>query len=176
MILLVGLGNPGSEYETTRHNVGAMLLDAIHARYGFPGWQKKFSGLTAQGTVEGQKVLLLKPQTFMNLSGQSVLPAATFFKLKPAQVLVVHDELDLPLADTRQKKGGGDAGHNGLKSITQAIGPEYHRLRLGIGRPERKEEVSSYVLHPFGKDESAVMEKQLQTLTDALPSLLSKLA
>ena len=174
MLLLVGLGNPGSDYAATRHNIGAMWLDAMHSHYGFPSWQKKFQALFAQHTVAGQKILLLKPQTYMNLSGQSVLAAATFFKLKPAQVLAVHDELDLPLADVRQKQGGSDAGHNGLKSITATIGPEYHRLRLGIGRPEHKEQVSSYVLHPFTKEEQAVVEKLLISLTQDAEAIFTK--
>jgi len=171
-VLLVGLGNPGPEYAATRHNLGAMLLDALT-----PGpWNKKFEGLTATLTIGTHKLILLKPQTYMNLSGRSVLAAATFYKLKPENILVAHDELDLPLGETRQKRGGGDAGHNGLKSITQAIGAEYHRLRLGIGRPERREQVEGYVLSPFSPAERPAVENLLNTLKTTLPEILAKRA
>lgn len=172
-LLLVGLGNPGREYEATRHNIGMMWLDDLHTRHGATPWQKKFDGLFSSFSFAGTKVYLLKPQTYMNLSGKSVLPALTFFKLKPAQVMVVHDELDLPFGEMRQKTGGGDAGHNGLKSITQAIGPAYHRLRLGIGRPELKDQVSSYVLHPFSPAEQPQLAGWLGHLTDDLSGILA---
>ncbi len=168
MKLIVGLGNPGKQYESTRHNIGWMVVDALHARHGFPTWQSKFKGLASKGKVDGQDVILLKPHTYMNLSGESVQPAATFYKILPADITVIHDELDLPFLATRMKIGGGDAGHNGLKSITALLGtPDYHRLRIGIGRPERKEMVSDYVLQPFTKAELAEVEK-------AMPDVLAK--
>lgn len=174
MNLLVGLGNPGKSYENTRHNVGFMLLDAVAEHYGMPGWNKKFEGLTTSGTVDGKKLVLLKPQTYMNLSGNSVQAAAAFYKIKPEHMLVVHDELDLAVGAMRYKTGGGDAGHNGLKSITAALGPNYGRLRLGIGRPEHKSQVADYVLHPFGAADALTIAERLSALSTHLPDLLAE--
>lgn len=173
MKLVVGLGNPGAQYALTRHNLGFMVVDALHAAHGLSGWQSKFSGLTATAEVNGQRLLLLKPQTYMNLSGPSVQAAVAFHKLKLENVWVVHDELDIPFGQYKTKQGGGDAGHNGLKSITGVLGPNYHRLRCGIGRPERKEMVESYVLQPFGAQEGE-LPQVLKTLTTQLITLVAE--
>ncbi|MFZ2619694.1 MAG: aminoacyl-tRNA hydrolase [Alphaproteobacteria bacterium] len=154
MKLIVGLGNPGKTYANTRHNVGWWVVDALASQYGFGAWQKKFQGETCKGRVGEHDVVLLKPHTFMNLSGSSVRAAVDFYKIDVADVWVVHDDLDLKPLVVKTKQGGGDAGHNGLKDITRVLTNNYHRLRLGIGRPELKEQVSDYVLHPFGKDEA----------------------
>ncbi|MCP5405283.1 MAG: aminoacyl-tRNA hydrolase [Pseudomonadaceae bacterium] len=172
MHLLVGLGNPGKEYQNTRHNIGWMVLDAIHDAHGFPPWQAKFKGQYSKHTVEGHGVVLLKPHTYMNLSGQSVQPAATFFKIAPDHITAIHDELDLPFLALRHKTGGGDAGHNGLKSITAALGPNYHRLRIGIGRPVHKSDVSNYVLHPFTAAEALEVSQATTRIAEHLPLLL----
>jgi PTH1 family peptidyl-tRNA hydrolase len=169
--LIVGLGNPGPQYALTRHNLGFMVVDSVHGRHGFGSWQAKFDGMLSTGTLHGDKVLLLKPMTYMNLSGRSVQAAMAFYKILPADMWVVHDELDLPFGEHRAKLGGGDAGHNGLKSITAAVGEAYHRLRCGIGRPERKEMVEGYVLEGFGGDENAlpaVVGELAEVLVDRL--------
>jgi peptidyl-tRNA hydrolase, PTH1 family len=173
MKLIIGLGNPGKQYLFTRHNVGFMLQDVLAHVYGCSSWQSKFQGLVSTGAIAGHKVVLLKPQTFMNLSGQSVQAAAAFYKIKPEDMLVVHDELDLALGHLKYKKGGSDAGHNGLKSITAALGANYGRLRIGIGRPEHKSEVSSYVLNPFDASQSLIIAERLGTLASHAPELLT---
>ncbi len=165
MKLLVGLGNPGSAYAATRHNIGFMALDRLHGALNAGGWEKKFNGLGASANHDGQKLLLLKPQTFMNLSGQSVQAAAAFHKIAPEDIIVFHDELELGAGRLRIKQGGGSAGHNGLKSLDSHIGADYWRVRLGIGRPPPdRESVHDYVLHPFAKDDAA----WLKTLLDAV--------
>src|SRR5690606_38412019 len=141
-----GLGNPGSQHAANRHNVGFMAADAIARRHSFSPWSKKFRGLVAEGTLGGEKVLLLKPQTFMNLSGQSVGEALRFYKLEPAALAVLYDELDLAPGKVRVKSGGGHGGHNGIKSIDQHVGRDYRRVRIGIGHPGAKELVQNYVL------------------------------
>jgi PTH1 family peptidyl-tRNA hydrolase len=136
MLLVVGLGNPGREHEGQRHNVGFMVLDALRSAEGWPEYREKHSGLTTRGELAGQPVALLAPQKYMNLSGESVQPAAAFLKVAPADIVVVHDELDLPWGDLRIKVGGGHAGHNGLRSIMQRLGtPDFARVRVGVGRP-----------------------------------------
>ncbi|WP_374299563.1 aminoacyl-tRNA hydrolase [Ferrovibrio sp.] len=152
MLLLVGLGNPGSEHKRQRHNVGFMAVDAIAEQHNFQPFKKRFQGELAEGVLSGTKTLLLKPQTYMNLSGKSVGEAAHFYKLPPAQVVVVHDELDLAAGKIRMKTGGGHAGHNGLRSVDAAIGADYRRLRIGIGHPG-KDRVLGYVLQNFGAEE-----------------------
>ncbi|KAA5604320.1 aminoacyl-tRNA hydrolase [Roseospira marina] len=151
MLLLVGLGNPGAEYAGHRHNIGFMALDAIAARHGFGPFRSKFQGLLADGRLGGEKVLLLKPQTYMNLSGQAVGEAARFHKLEPADVIVFHDELDLAPGKVKVKTGGGAAGHNGLRSIDAHLGNAYRRVRLGIGHPGDKSRVHGWVLSNFAK-------------------------
>ena len=153
MRLFVGLGNPGAKYRSNRHNVGFMVVDEIERRHGFAPWRRRFQGETSEGTLESERVIVLRPLTFMNDSGRAVQEAAAFFKLSPAEITVFQDELELPPAKVRVKIGGGIAGHNGLRSISAHIGNEYRRVRLGIGHPGVKELVHSYVLSDFAKDE-----------------------
>ena len=135
MFLVVGLGNPGAEYARNRHNIGFMAADEIVRRHGFSAWRNRFQGETAEGRIGSEKVLVLKPMTFMNESGRSVVQAALFYKILPEDIIVIHDELDLAGGRIRVKTGGGHAGHNGLRSIQAHIGPDFHRLRMGIGHP-----------------------------------------
>ncbi|GAA4247714.1 aminoacyl-tRNA hydrolase [Azospirillum formosense] len=169
MLLLVGLGNPGAEYARNRHNIGFMAVEEIARRHGFGPWRKRFQGQTAEGTIGGEKVIALEPLTFMNLSGQSVTAAVQFFKLKPEDVVVIHDELDLPPGKIRVKKGGGHGGHNGLRSIDAHLGKEYWRIRLGIGHPGDKDRVSGYVLHDFAKAEQSWLDPLVDAVADAFP-------
>jgi len=163
MLLLVGLGNPGGEHRRQRHNVGFMAIDAIAERHNFQPFRKRFQGEIAEGVLDGTKTLLLKPQTYMNLSGKSVGEAAHFYKLPPAQVVVAHDELDLAAGKIRMKTGGGHAGHNGLRSLDAAIGPNYRRLRIGIGHPG-KDLVLGYVLQNFHADERVWLDPLLEAM------------
>jgi peptidyl-tRNA hydrolase, PTH1 family len=172
MLLLVGLGNPGAEYARNRHNIGFMAVDEIARRHNFGPWRRKFQGQLCEGTVAGDKVLALQPYTYMNDSGQSVSAAMSFFKLKPEQIVVIHDELDLPPAKLRVKKGGGHGGHNGLRSIDAHIGKEYWRVRLGIGHPGDKNAVTGWVLHDFSKTEMTWFEPLLTAVSDALPLIV----
>jgi peptidyl-tRNA hydrolase, PTH1 family len=172
MLLLVGLGNPGTPYARTRHNAGFLFTAAVAAAYGFPSFKKQFNGLVSKGKIAGQDILLLQPQTFMNLSGQSVQAACTFYKTPPANLWVAHDELDIPQGKVKYKWGGGDAGHNGLKSITGALGANYHRLRLGIGRPTEPLETADYVLQNFTGPEAETMAALIEKLVKQLPDLL----
>lgn len=169
MLLLVGLGNPGAEYARNRHNIGFMAVEEIARRHGFSPWRKRFQGQSAEGTVGGDKVLALEPLTFMNVSGQSVVAALQFFKLKPENVVVIHDELDLPPGRIRVKKGGGHGGHNGLRSIDSHIGKDYWRIRLGIGHPGDKNQVSGYVLHDFAKADQTWLDPLIDAVADAFP-------
>jgi PTH1 family peptidyl-tRNA hydrolase len=171
MILFVGLGNPGGKYAANRHNIGFMAMDRIASDHGFGPWKSKFQGEITEGTIGGEKVLLLKPQTFMNLSGQSVGEAMRFYKLSPADVTVFHDELDLAPGKLRCKTGGGHAGHNGLRSIHQHIGPDYHRVRLGIGHPGHKDKVAPYVLSDFAKADQGWLDDLLRGIGDGAPDL-----
>ena len=172
MLLLVGLGNPGAEYARNRHNIGFMAVEEIARRHGFTPWRKRFQGQTAEGTVGGDKVLALEPLTYMNVSGQSVVAALQFFKLKPENVVVIHDELDLPPGRIRVKKGGGHGGHNGLRSIDSHIGKEYWRIRLGIGHPGDKNQVSGYVLHDFAKADQTWLDPLIDAVADAFPLMV----
>lgn len=155
MHLIVGLGNPGSRYARNRHNIGFMAVDAIARRHGFSAFRNRFKGEVAEGSLAGERRLLLKPQTFMNVSGESVALAARFFKLAPEDIVVIHDEIDLRPGKLRVKRGGGTAGHNGLRSIDALIGPDFWRVRIGIGHPGVKELVQPYVLQNFPGDELA---------------------
>ena len=155
MPLFVGLGNPGAKYARNRHNIGFMAIDAIAREFNFPPLRKRFQGLASEGVIGGARVLLLQPQTFMNESGVSVGEAARFYKIPLNEVVAFHDELDLPPGKLRVKTGGGDAGHNGLRSITAHLGKDYRRVRLGIGHPGDKSLVHSYVLNDFAKSEEA---------------------
>ena len=158
MKLIVGLGNPGKQYQLNRHNIGFMALDIIVERHKFSGWEKDFKGLVCKGKLGTENIVLLKPQTFMNLSGQSVQAAAAFYKILPDDIIVFHDELDLQGGKIRIKKGGGAAGHNGLRSITAHCGNDYWRVRLGIGHPGDKTLVHAYVLNDFAKVEKPWVE------------------
>lgn len=171
MLLFVGLGNPGTSYAGHRHNIGFMALDRIAADHGFGPWRTKFQGLVAEGRLGGEKVFLLKPETYMNRSGQSVGAAARFFKLPPEAITVFHDELDLAPGKCRFKRGGGHAGHNGLRSIHAHIGEAYARVRLGIGHPGDKRLVSTYVLQDFGKSDSAWLDDVLRGVSEGAPAL-----
>jgi PTH1 family peptidyl-tRNA hydrolase len=171
MRLFVGLGNPGAKYAQNRHNVGFMALDRIASEHGFGPWRAKFHGQVSEGTLGAQKVILLKPETFMNLSGQSVGEALRFYKLLPGDVTVFHDEIDLAPGKLRVKTGGGHAGHNGLRSIHAHIGEAYHRVRIGVGHPGRKEAVAGYVLHDFGKADAEWLDDLLRGIGDGAPAL-----
>jgi PTH1 family peptidyl-tRNA hydrolase len=174
MRLVVGLGNPGSRYARNRHNVGFMAVDAIARRHGSPGFRSRFKGELAEGPIGGERVLLLKPQTFMNLSGESVGEAARFFKILPSEIIVIHDEIDLRPGKLRVKLGGGSAGHNGLRSIDGLLGPDYWRVRIGVGHPGIKELVQPYVLQNFsGEEVTGWVEPLLGAVAETVPLLLS---
>ena len=173
MKLLVGLGNPGAQYTRNRHNVGFMAVEAIAAAHGFGPWRAKFHGLVAEGRIGAEKALLLKPATFMNLSGDSVLAAMAFYKLAPADVTVFHDEIDLEAGKLRLKTGGGLAGHNGLRSIDAHIGPGFRRVRIGIGHPGEKHLVTNHVLGDFAKSDADWLEPLLAAIAEAAPLLVA---
>lgn len=171
-MLLVGLGNPGAKYANTRHNIGVMALETVLQRFSLPNFKQAHKGLFSSGEVDGQKVYLLFPQTYMNLSGESVQAAASFYKIPPERIFVLHDELELAPGKVRIKKGGGDGGHNGLRSITQMLGtPDYWRIRMGIGHPGSKELVTSFVLGEFTKDEYKWVEELCNLFAERLPLL-----
>lgn len=171
MKLFVGLGNPGQKYARNRHNIGFMAVERIAEDHGFGPWKSKFQGEISEGRLGSEKIFLLKPQTFMNRSGQSVGEAMRFYKLESTDVVVFHDELDLAPGKVRVKAGGGHAGHNGLRSIHDHIGAAYDRVRLGIGHPGRKEMVSAYVLSDFAKSESDWLDDVLRGVSDGAPHL-----
>ena len=164
MLLFAGLGNPGTKYANNRHNVGFMAADAIARRHSFAPWSKKFQAEIAEGKIGGEKVLLIKPQTFMNLSGQSVGEAMRFYKVEPSAVTVFYDEIELPAGKVRVKVGGGSAGHNGIRSLDQHIGKHYRRVRIGVGHPGVKEMVHGHVLGDFAKSD----REWLDVLLDAI--------
>ncbi len=166
MHLIVGLGNPGDKYRNNRHNVGFLAVDAIGRRHGFPNYSEKFQGLLSEGSIDGEKALLLKPQTFMNASGDSVQKVTTFYKLGPADVSVLYDEIDLAPGKTRVKIGGGNGGHNGLRSIDPQIGTGYRRVRLGVGHPGHKDLVMPHVLGDFSKAEQLWLVPLLDALAE----------
>lgn len=170
--LLVGLGNPGAKYEATRHNIGFRVLDAVAAHYDAPPWRARFTAAFSEIRVGDRKVLLLKPQTFMNQSGRSVAPALKYHNLTVDDAIVVYDELDLPPGKVRVKHGGGLAGHNGLRSINAHCGPGFWRMRVGIGHPGQPEKVSGYVLHPFPKADETWITPLLDEVPRLLPLLL----
>lgn len=171
MKLFIGLGNPGAKYAQNRHNIGFMALDRIASDHGFAPWRGKFQGQLSEGRLGGAKVMLLKPETFMNLSGQSVGDAMRFFKLDSTDITVFHDEIDLAPAKVRIKSGGGHAGHNGLRSIHQHIGPHYDRVRLGVGHPGHKDRVPGYVLSDFAKADQNWLDDVIRGLSDGAPYL-----
>lgn len=173
MFLLVGLGNPGSEYARTRHNVGFMAVDAIVHRYSFSPFQKHFKGQASEGIMAGQKVLALKPETFMNLSGEAVQKAASFYKIPLDNIFVFQDDMDFPTGEVKVKKGGGAAGHNGIKSLDACIGKDYSRIRIGIGRPLLKEDVTDWVTSDITRAEQSVLEAVLELIAQNAPLLLT---
>ncbi|QWW66646.1 aminoacyl-tRNA hydrolase [Rhizobium sp. WYJ-E13] len=166
MLIIAGLGNPGAKYAGNRHNIGFMAVDAIYRRHSFSPWSKKFKAEISEGELAGEKVLLIKPQTFMNLSGEAVGEAMRFYKLQPSDLVAIYDELDLPAGKARLKTGGGHGGHNGIKSLDAHCGKEYRRLRIGIGHPGVKELVHNHVLGDFAKADNAWLEPLLDTLAD----------
>jgi PTH1 family peptidyl-tRNA hydrolase len=166
MLLFAGLGNPGAKYANNRHNVGFMAADAIARRHSFSPWSKKFQAEVAEGRIDGEKVLLIKPQTFMNLSGQAVGEALRFYKLEPSAVTVFYDEIELPAGKIRVKTGGGAAGHNGIRSLDQHIGKEYRRVRIGVGHPGAKEMVHGHVLGDFSRADREWLEVLLDAIAD----------
>ena len=166
MKLFVGLGNPGKKYTNNRHNIGFMALNQIANDHSFSPWKNKFQGQITDGKLGKEKVILLKPETFMNLSGQSVSETIKFYKIKIEDIIVFHDELDLAPAKLRVKISGGHAGHNGLRSIHQHIGADYHRVRMGIGHPGHKDRVANYVLSDFAKNDQNWLQDLLFGISD----------
>jgi len=173
MLVVVGLGNPGDTYRNNRHNIGFMAVDEIHRHFSFGPWSKKFQALVAEAVVASEKVLLVKPQTYMNLSGQSVGEIIRFYKVASEDVVVIHDELSLPPGKIKAKIGGGAAGHNGLKSLDSHITPHYVRVRIGIGHPGNKDQVSDYVLSNFSGSDKAWVEETCDNIARALPDFMN---
>jgi PTH1 family peptidyl-tRNA hydrolase len=174
MLLLVGLGNPGPRHEKNRHNVGFMAVDAVVRRHSFGMERARFQALVAEGTLDGCKTLAMKPTTFMNESGRAVGEAVRFFKLAPEQVVVLYDEVDLALGKIRAKRGGGHAGHNGVRNIIQHVGADFWRVRIGIGHPGDKEKVHGHVLGDFSKADQPMVDKIVDAIADAAPLLASE--
>ena len=170
-LLIAGLGNPGADYARNRHNAGFMAVDVIHASYDFAPWRGRFSGLLSEGVLGGRKTYLLKPMTYMNDSGDSVGAAARYFKLPESALVVMHDEIDLVAAKIRVKTGGGDAGHNGLRSITATLGPDYRRVRIGVGHPGEKHRVHGHVLNNFSKADENWLVPLLSAIAESAPLL-----
>ena len=172
MFLVVGLGNPGKEYQATRHNVGFMAADEIFRRYSFSDFRKKSQGLVAEGNIGNEKVLLVKPQTYMNLSGNCVAELVNFYKLSAKNVIVIHDDMDLNVGQIKAKCGGGAGGHNGLKSIDSHIGNAYGRIRIGVGHPESREQVVDWVLSGFSKQDKefdiSVLNMQVEDVEEVV--------
>jgi peptidyl-tRNA hydrolase, PTH1 family len=166
MLLLVGLGNPGARYAGNRHNIGFMAVDEIARRHGIGPWRRRFQGVACEGPIGGNRALLLLPGTYMNESGRAVAEAMHFYKLALGHVTVFHDEIDLPPAKVRVKIGGGVAGHNGLRSISEHIGNDYRRVRIGVGHPGNKDMVQHYVLSDFAKSEKSWVETLIAILAD----------
>lgn len=171
MMLFVGLGNPGSQYEKNRHNVGFMAVSRIVENYSFSPWKNKFQGSISNGLLRNQKIIILKPNTFMNLSGQSVGEVIRFYKIPSSKVIVFHDEIDFPLGKLKFKSGGGHAGHNGLRSISEHIGSDYIRIRIGVGHPGNKNAVANYVLGDFSKVEQETITQILEVISTEAPDL-----
>lgn len=173
MKLIVGLGNPGRKYERNRHNVGFLAVDKIAEEHGFAPYRKRFRGLVSEGRIGGERALILKPQTYMNESGQSVGEAARFLKIPEEDIIVLYDEIDLVPGKLKAKAGGGNAGHNGLRSISAHLGNEFIRVRIGVGHPGRKELVSGYVLHDFAKADAEWLDPLLEAIAKAARPLAS---
>ncbi len=174
MLLIVGLGNPGAEYAKNRHNIGFMAVDALVRRHSFSPWRTKFHGEVCEGTIRDEKIVALKPMTYMNDSGRAVAACAQFYKIEPKDIVVFHDELDLAPAKLRVKIGGGHAGHNGLRSIQAHLGPDFRRIRLGIGHPGSKERVTGHVLGDFAKVDRDWLEPLLDDIAAAADPLVAR--
>jgi len=173
MKLVAGLGNPGKEYASTKHNLGFLAVDEIARRAGIDLTKKKFRGSYGEGFLSGEKLILLKPETYMNRSGEAVSEAAVFYNISPPDIIVIHDEMDLPSGTVRVKAGGGSAGHNGIRSIIERIGsPEFIRIRMGIGKPGEKSKGASHVLSRFGSGESDAVKMSVETAADAVFELI----
>ena len=172
MYLLVGLGNPGLDYAGNRHNIGFMAVDGIHRHYSFQPFRTKFHGEVADGSIAGDKVFILKPTTYMNESGRSVAELVRFYKIETGNVIVLHDELDLSPGKIRVKKGGGLAGHNGLKSIADNIGLDFYRVRIGIGHPGEKSRVTGHVLNDFSQSDQQWLDPLLGGMTTHIAKLI----
>jgi len=177
MLLVAGLGNPGPRYQATRHNLGFRVVDELARQSGVApsAFRDRFHGEIASARLGGEELLLLRPQTFMNDSGRSVQAACTFYKIPPSALIVAHDELDLPFADVRLKKGGGDGGNRGVRSVSAALGPDYVRVRLGIGRPppDFRGDPADFVLQAFAPAELADVEKMIGRAAEAVSLLVS---
>jgi PTH1 family peptidyl-tRNA hydrolase len=170
-LLVAGLGNPGAEYARNRHNAGFMAVDTIHESYAFGPWRSRFQGFISEGALAGRKTYLLKPMTYMNDSGLSIGPAMRFFKLPLPSLVVIHDEIDLAAAKLKVKTGGGDAGNNGARSITAALGPDYRRVRIGIGHPGEKGRVHGHVLGNFSRTDEEWLVPMLTAIAESAPLL-----
>jgi peptidyl-tRNA hydrolase, PTH1 family len=170
-LLIAGLGNPGADYARNRHNAGFMAVDVIHESYRFGPWRGRFSGSLSEGALGGRKTYLLKPMTYMNDSGDSVGASVRYFKLPLSALVVMHDEIDLAAAKIRVKTGGGDAGHNGLRSITATLGPDYRRVRIGVGHPGEKHRVHGHVLNNFSKADEQWLVPLLTAIAESAPLL-----
>ena len=173
MDLLVGLGNPGQDYSRNRHNIGFMALDEIARRYGLGAWRRRFQGDVSEGRIGGRKVLALKPMTYMNESGRAVGETVRFFKLELERVFVLYDEIDLRPGKLRVKRGGGAGGHNGIRSIDAHVGPDFWRLRMGVGHPGDKAKVKGHVLRDFSKEDETWLEPFISAITEELPLMLA---
>jgi PTH1 family peptidyl-tRNA hydrolase len=173
MLLLVGLGNPGARYAGNRHNIGFMVVEAIAKRHGMGPWRRRFQGMVSEGTLGSERVTLLMPGTYMNESGRAVAEAAHFYKLALPHIVAIHDEIELPPSKVRVKVGGGNAGHNGLRSITAHVGNDYRRVRIGVGHPGHKDLVHSHVLNDFAKDERPWVEALCDVIADNAELLAS---
>jgi PTH1 family peptidyl-tRNA hydrolase len=174
MMLVVGLGNPGKEYTLTKHNVGFLVVDELGKRVGIDILKSKFQSLYGEGFLEGNKILLLKPQAYMNRSGGAVSSASDFYKIPPENIIVIHDEMDISLGRIMIKPGGGSAGNNGIKSIISSLGSkDFIRVRIGIGKPNAKSDGANHVLSNFNKSESAMVEESIQTAADAVLEIMN---
>ena len=171
MLIIAGLGNPGSKYSGHRHNIGFMAADEIHRRHDFSPWRSRFQGLVSEGRLDGEKALLIKPATHMNESGRAVGEAMRFFKLEPDDIVVIYDELDLPPGKLRMKRGGGAGGHNGIRSLDRHLGKDYRRMRLGIGHPGDKSRVTGHVLGDFAKRDQDWLQPLLGAVAENAPLL-----
>lgn len=173
-IIIAGLGNPGPAYDNTRHNVGFNIIDAIAEEFSFPSFSNKFSAQVSNKILGKNKITLLKPQTFMNLSGDALSKAIHFYKIDLDNLIVIHDDLDLKLAKVKMKIGGGSGGHNGIKSIDQHLGPNYYRLRIGIDKPQHQKDVSTFVLNKFPKEEEKIIQEIIKNILDNFNLLIAK--